>query len=582
MDATASILQPPRSALETEQCTAGALLGGKYRLVHQVGEGGMANIWLARNEFLDLPVALKIVRPEIRGSETAARLLTEARVQANLRHPNVARVYDYGQTAAGDAFIVMELLEGYSLTYWIEREGPLSAVTAVQIMLPIIDALCAAHRAGVVHRDLKPDNIFISHPTTDLCPKLLDFGIAKLNTEFNPRLTGRGGVIGSPAYMAPEQARGFVDCDERVDVWAACVVLYEAITGKPAFDGSNHLALMLAVIEEELEPLAGPDCEDLWPILSAGLVKERETRTASMITLGGQLAKWLAARGAKQDLGGEPVFWRYAFTPSDADVARPAQVARAFPSPRSSNDESSRVRSERHLSSRERSYDRRAADRRTPTPLVTVRRAFRTNTLSPAQIRKAAALRIGGASCAGVAVLLLGMTQGPLSWLLPRPEATFAMADEKSAPHVAQPARPEQLAQRAQPERDALVPPPPVVAQLPAAKPDSRPARSTQPLLAQTVRPQPDLTQIARRAYPPRVNRAATEAASKHAGAKPTRAQLELAAFLDPQGVSSDLSKDRTAQPEAGSESASDVVTVRPRSKPVQPSEAELGLKRPW
>jgi len=245
MIATGSKMQRTEAALSGgADCAPGALLGGKYRLERLLGEGGMANVWLARNEFLDLPVALKIVRPEIRGSETAARLLTEARVQANLRHPNVARVYDYGQTESGDAFIVMELLEGYSMADWLEREGPLDPVLAVQVMLPVIDALCAAHRAGVVHRDLKPDNIFISHPTTDLCPKLLDFGIAKINTEFNPRLTGQGGVIGSPAYMAPEQARGLADCDERVDVWAACVVLYEAVTGKPAFDGTNYLALM--------------------------------------------------------------------------------------------------------------------------------------------------------------------------------------------------------------------------------------------------------------------------------------------------------------------------------------------------
>jgi serine/threonine-protein kinase len=447
MNASASIVLPSMTPLETEECAPGGLLGGKYRLERLLGEGGMANVWLARNELLDLPVALKIVRPEIRGSETAARLLTEARVQANLRHPNIARVYDYGQTASGDAFIVMELLEGCSLAEWIEREGALSPVLAVQLMLPIIDALCAAHRAGVIHRDLKPDNIFISYPTSALCPKLLDFGIAKINDgSKSARLTGRGGVVGSPAYMAPEQARGFEDCDERVDVWAACVVLYESITGKPAFDGANHLALMIAVIEEELAPLTGPDCAALWPILSAGLVKERDGRTSSMLTLGAQLAEWLASQGASQDLGGEPVHWRYAFSASEEAPMLAARRSSRW----NARVVSSASASDAHAETNRAHFDRRvsgrrAGDRRSPTPLSTISGSRRTISFSPGAVRRAAAARLAVAACLGGGLLVLGLNHGPLAWLNPPPRAAFAAASAE--PYLAQPAPSDPLVQ---------------------------------------------------------------------------------------------------------------------------------------
>jgi len=563
-------------------CAPGALLGGKYRLERLLGEGGMANVWLARNEFLDLPVALKIVRPEIRGSETAARLLTEARVQANLRHPNVARVYDYGQTESGDAFIVMELLEGYSMADWLEREGPLDPVLAVQVMLPVIDALCAAHRAGVVHRDLKPDNIFISHPTTDLCPKLLDFGIAKCSSDCNPRLTGQGGVIGSPAYMAPEQARGLPDCDERVDVWAACVVLYEAITGKPAFDGSNYLALMLAVIEEELEPLTLPGCEELWPILAGGLNKEREQRTPTMLTLGAQLAKWLETRGAPQDLGGEPVHWRYAF--SEPSII----VAPQLPRPRATSARSSRAGVERR-----QSFNRRVSDRRGSTPLSAVR-SFRTRTMSPSEIRKAAAAKIALAACVGGALLGLGLTQGPWSWLTPHPGQAYALSDEQ--PVEAQASHIAQLATQPKPTPTHAGALPVAAPQLSAAmEPEAKPERPQQ-FLTQGVRRQPEFAQVSRPVVLPSAEHAQAKRAAPHTitlaqatkaaespvvavSKTPTRnMKLDINSFLDPQDASALKQPSVAMQPPVTPRA---VVTVRPRPK-AQPSEAELGLKNPW
>jgi serine/threonine protein kinase len=587
MAAIASMMFTPEIPLETEECVPGALLGGKYRLERQLGEGGMANVWLARNELLDLPVALKVVRPEIRGSETAARLLTEARVQANLQHPNVARVYDYGQTRSGDAFIVMELLEGYSLADWLEREGALSPVLAVQIMLPVIDALCAAHRAGVIHRDLKPDNIFISHPTTELCPKLLDFGIAKISNESNPRITGHGGVVGSPAYMAPEQARGLDGIDERVDVWAACVVLYESITGKPAFDGGNHLALMLAVIEQELEPLTAPECDGLWPILAAGLVKDPELRTGSMLTLGGQLAAWLVAQGAAEDLGGEPVHWRYAFTTRETVRSATAPSTRRQRSSRARRpierrEESARVPSERRVA-----HERRAADRRSSTPLAAVRR-LGAMTMSPGAIRKAAAARLALAAFVGAGVLALGLSQGPLAWLAPKPQAAFALSDDdKPEPYIAQPAH-EQTGLAAR-SRDVA----PIAAASAGIAVDAPPKA----LLTQSVRSQPDLSQPLRHglALPP----AAAEARGAQRDSKAassSRAHLELASISNEKSSDSAASEPRVARmpsstapkarnaQSAAAQQPADVLKVSPRMKSAisEPSEAELGLKNPW
>jgi len=308
----------------------GSLLAGKYQLESLLGEGGMGSVWLARNVMLGSPVALKIVRPEICGAETSGRLLTEARVEASLNHPNVVRVFDCGVTDRDETYIVMELLEGCTLGDLMHEHGAFTATYAVQLLLPVIDALSSAHQAGIVHRDLKPDNIFIATTGTQLCPKILDFGIAKLNGQVGPRITGHGTLLGSPAYMSPEQVRGRWDVDERADVWALCVVLYEVITGQPAFDAPNYNALLCEVLERDLTPLRDPDNSSLWPILQRGLEKDRERRIPSMRDLGRDLAGWLLARGVGDDAAGEPLSWRWRVGEKvDAEQDPAAYVRRA-------------------------------------------------------------------------------------------------------------------------------------------------------------------------------------------------------------------------------------------------------------
>jgi serine/threonine protein kinase len=170
--------------------------------------------------------------------------------------------------------------------------------------LPVIEALCVAHQRGVVHRDLKPDNIFIAQQANRVQPKVLDFGIAKLSQTFSANLTSEGTVLGSPAYMSPEQARGESDVDFRTDMWALCVVLYEMVTGVQPFSGANWHGLMWAIMEGKPKPLSDHEISEpaLWAILQRGLSKERERRYSSMFEFGQALAIWLIDQGVTRDI----------------------------------------------------------------------------------------------------------------------------------------------------------------------------------------------------------------------------------------------------------------------------------------
>jgi serine/threonine-protein kinase len=289
---------------------AGALIGGKYRLERKLGEGGMGAVWAAHHVALDTAIAIKLIRSDTNRKELAPRLLQEARAAAKLGHPAIVRVFDVGQTSDGEPFIVMELLEGESLNERLEREHRLSAVEAVRLLLPIADALRAAHGKGIVHRDIKPDNVFLVKEETGVQPKLVDFGIAKLAArEFDSQITERGVILGSPDYMAPEQARGREDIDRRADVWSFCVLLYETISGQPPFDGNNYNALLRAIVEATpatLLEMYAADAE-LSQIVATGLEKDRERRFQSMQALGEALARWLLKYGVFEDAAGGAV-----------------------------------------------------------------------------------------------------------------------------------------------------------------------------------------------------------------------------------------------------------------------------------
>jgi eukaryotic-like serine/threonine-protein kinase len=297
----------PEANESTAPYAPGDLIAAKYRLTHLLGEGGMGAVWAAHNVALDSPVAIKVIRGETDREALALRLQLEARAAARLGHPAIVRVFDIGQTDKGDPFIVMELLEGESLATKLDREGRLTAIEAVQVLLPIADALRAAHGKGIVHRDIKPDNVFLALEGDVMQPKLVDFGIAKLEqVQGGSQLTQHGVVVGSPDYMSPEQARGDDVIDYRTDVWAFSVVLYESVTGRLPFDATNYNALLRSILEDtppSLNDLRAGDAA-LSAIVEVGMAKDRATRWRSMHELGVALAGWLRQQGILEDAVG--------------------------------------------------------------------------------------------------------------------------------------------------------------------------------------------------------------------------------------------------------------------------------------
>jgi serine/threonine-protein kinase len=228
----------------------GLALGGRvgpYVITDELGEGGMGVVYRAIHTLLDRPAAIKVLRPELGGHSLALdRFLNEARATTAIRHPGIVEVYDYGHTESGCAFIAMELLEGQTLGARLQARGKLALAEALVIARRIAAPLAVAHEAGIVHRDLKPDNVFlIRDPEGGALDqiKLLDFGIAKLESSVNR--TTIGVVLGTPAYMAPEQCRG-IDCDHRADLYALGCILFELVTGAPPFGRTGSMTDVMA------------------------------------------------------------------------------------------------------------------------------------------------------------------------------------------------------------------------------------------------------------------------------------------------------------------------------------------------
>jgi serine/threonine protein kinase len=286
----------------------GDVIGGKYCLVRLLGEGGMGSVWVAENMSLKANVALKLIRADVAEASANERFLSEARLAARLQHSAIVRVFDFGKTEHDEPYIVMELLEGETLGQRLTRLGALDPTELCQTLLPIIDALHSAHGHGVIHRDLKPDNVFVAKTEGGgVQPKLLDFGIAKLRGEsafHSTKLTQAGTLIGSPDYMSPEQARGETDLDPRSDVWGLCVLAYECLVGKPPFHGDNYNALLWAIIHDEPVPITVFQAGDseLWRVLKTGFAKDRNVRWESARRLGEAIAAWLESHGVTEDV----------------------------------------------------------------------------------------------------------------------------------------------------------------------------------------------------------------------------------------------------------------------------------------
>jgi eukaryotic-like serine/threonine-protein kinase len=241
------------------------VLDQKYRLERLMGRGGMGAVYRARDMRLDRHVAIKVVRPDlVANPEARRRFRREAQIVAQLQHPAIVAVFDYGTLDEGSAYLVMELVRGEDLRRMLAREGRLAPPRAVPILTTVCGAIEAAHRQGVLHRDLKPENILL--PPGDLPAKVLDFGVAKVvgTGQHDPAsapdaatvLTVEGTVVGTPAYMAPEQLRGQTP-DARTDVFSLGVIAYEMLTGELPFGRGSLAEVVLA--QARGVPPAGQD-----------------------------------------------------------------------------------------------------------------------------------------------------------------------------------------------------------------------------------------------------------------------------------------------------------------------------------
>jgi len=234
----------------------GHVLGGRYRLGDKLGQGGMGAVYAAMQTSLGRKVAVKVLLPMLSSDPNlVARFRTEAQQAGKLNHPNIVQILEFGQEDNGSVWIAMEILEGEALADRIER-GPMSEADVVRFAKETLAGLEAAHNQRLVHRDLKPDNIFISSAEgIGEVVKILDFGIAKLlDGDAAAKLTATGLVIGTPLYMSPEQARGD-ELDQRSDLYSLGAVMYEALTGQPPFTGRNYNALLVAVLTDTPKPL---------------------------------------------------------------------------------------------------------------------------------------------------------------------------------------------------------------------------------------------------------------------------------------------------------------------------------------
>ena len=251
-------------------------MGGRYRLERELGAGGMGAVWIAVQEGLGRRVALKTLLPALaQDAQAVTRFKREAELAASLGHPHIVQVTDFGSDEGG-AFLVMELLQGRSLGEAIENEAPMDPARLATIAQQVLSALAATHERGVVHRDLKPDNVFLTRVAGGgELVKLLDFGIARMALgDVASRLTQTGQILGTPLYMAPEQARA-QDVDGRTDLYALGAILYEAASGQRPFEASTYPALIAAIVMDEPTPL-----RELRPSLPADFVAIVETAMA--------------------------------------------------------------------------------------------------------------------------------------------------------------------------------------------------------------------------------------------------------------------------------------------------------------
>jgi serine/threonine-protein kinase len=263
------------------------VLGGTYRIVRRIGKGGMGEVYEARHARLAGRYAVKILHADVRKHPAAvARFQREAQITSALRHPGIVQVIDFNTAPNGLPFLVMELLDGTDLGRVIACDGPLPAARVADITTQLASALTAAHRKGVVHRDLKPQNVFVLPPDGDEPErvKILDFGVSKIRS-VTMKITGASAVIGTPQYMAPEQAEGRADAvNAAADQFSLAAIVYEMLAGKPPFAGDSLAAIAYRIVHESPAPLTSfrPDLpNEVQHVVARGLSKNSDERFGS-------------------------------------------------------------------------------------------------------------------------------------------------------------------------------------------------------------------------------------------------------------------------------------------------------------
>jgi serine/threonine-protein kinase len=274
---------------------------GQYRLIKPLGAGGMGEVHLAEHRMLKRPCAIKLIHSEQAGDpHVLARFEREVQMTARLSHWNTIEIFDYGRTDDGTFFYVMEYLPGLSLEDLLQRHGPLPAARVVHLLRQICQGLREAHAIGLIHRDIKPGNVFAAQRggLYDVV-KLLDFGLVKPVAEApSARLTQEGAISGTPLFMSPEQARGLHDLDARSDIYSLGAVAYALVTGRPPFDSTNPREVMIAHARDEVVPPSKhlPDVPaDLERIILRCLAKSPDDRFQDMDSLEQALAECAAA-----------------------------------------------------------------------------------------------------------------------------------------------------------------------------------------------------------------------------------------------------------------------------------------------
>jgi serine/threonine-protein kinase len=306
------------------ELTQGLVIAQRFRLVRELGRGGMGSVWLAHHTSLDTPCAVKFINPEAMSlPEIRQRFEREAKAAASLRSVNVVQIIDYGHSEVGP-YIAMEHLEGEDLAARLVRRGRLSPPETVEIVANVARALAKAHAAGLVHRDLKPENVFLVRDEDREIVKVLDFGIAKANRlAGNDGATKTGSLLGTPSYMSPEQAQGTKTVDHRSDLWSLAVLAFRCLTGRLPFVSEALGDLLVQIIVAPM-PVPSHFAPDLSPMFDAWWARAAARDPAQRFQSAREAADALAATFGLAQAG--PPSW-------EASSASGAHPYAGYPTP---------------------------------------------------------------------------------------------------------------------------------------------------------------------------------------------------------------------------------------------------------